>query len=403
MYCIKCGAKMEEGQACCSACGNMQETGGSAHQGVKPNNMLSSGKMSNTKKVACLLLVIVFGVAGYFGFAYTQGYFAKPDQKAVNANKTFETDQGAIRDLLLMYTAAWAEAVNKNDFSLAEKYLLPGSELYDAQKALFNDLQKDGIRLELVKTEVGDAVNQSREEAATIDAVEEYNVFFPDGKKQVSRCFWTYTVNYVDGQGWKLSKIAKSPRVEKTAEKVRVTTRDYNEGWIHVKYPQIEGMISEAAQNKINDVLKKLADDFVAGMTGIGERSKSYPNYNRFMADMGYTVKWQSDDVVSIVCVTGTYTGGAHGAQTEIGYTFDLRSGEQISLREKVGNEKIQVYNEMIAQQIRARNLHIFEPFKGISDRTTYYLLDENRLMVVFQQYEIAPYSSGILRFELPY
>ena len=62
-----------------------------------------------------------------------------------------------------------------------------------------------------------------------------------------------------------------------------------------------------------------------------------------------------------------------------------------------------QTLNNEIARQISDRSIPIFEPYKGLSDTPGFYLKNNNIVVFVFQQYEIAPYSSGILKFEMKY
>ena len=40
--------------------------------------------------------------------------------------------------------------------------------------------------------------------------------------------------------------------------------------------------------------------------------------------------------------------------------------------------------------------------FKGVNENQAYYL-NRDGIIVYFQQYEIAPYSSGIREFKIPY
>lgn len=353
-------------------------------------------------KLGLAILVILIGCVAVF---FPLSSFKKADNNVppIAQEDSRINNKEAIRELVLRYTADWAEAVNKNDFSLAEKYLLPDSELFKSQKDLQNTLKQSGARLQLIKTDIGDISFLSDQGIATITVLEEYNVSFSGGERKVSRCYWTYSANYVQGQGWKLSKIVETPASAFAFDGPVVVLQEYNQEWIRLQYPQIEKMPVESVQAKINDVFKKLTDEFGSSMRAIVEHGKKYPNYGQYEAKSSYTVKWQTTDTLSIAFYTYTFTGGAHGISSETGYTFDLKTGDLITLRDRVGDEKIRVYNDMILQQIRARNIPIFEPYKGISDQTTYYLKDAKTLVVAFQQYEIAPYSSGILRFELPY
>ena len=65
-------------------------------------------------------------------------------------------------------------------------------------------------------------------------------------------------------------------------------------------------------------------------------------------------------------------------------------------------NVRIKI-NDNVRQQIREKNIAIFSPYKGIGKNKipTFYLSENRKPVIVFQHYEIAPYSSGILEFEV--
>jgi hypothetical protein len=398
MFCTNCGAETKTEHAFCPTCGKSLKLAPVGEQATIPPAKKGIG--GGTKVIAGILVVLIGCVAGFLCFSFFKG--SPPKAPPIISKDSQIYDKEALRELVLHYTKAWAEAVNKKDFSLAEKYLLPGSELFNSQKELQGNLQKDKVRLQLIKTDIGDISPGSVPGTATINVLEEYNVS-SEGKRQVSRCYWTYTANYVQGQGWKLSKLAENAAQRTGFDQPAVVLREYNLEWIQAQYPQLEKLASESAQSRINAILKDQADKFIAGMKSLVDKGKGQPRYDSYQAESSYSVKWLTPDTLSIVCYTYTFTGGAHGSSSEIGYVFDLRTGNLRTLRDKVGDEKIRAYNDTILQQIRAKNIPIFEPYKGIGEKTTYYLENDKTLVVVFQQYEIAPYSSGILRFELPY
>lgn len=55
--------------------------------------------------------------------------------------------------------------------------------------------------------------------------------------------------------------------------------------------------------------------------------------------------------------------------------------------------------NKNIFAKAKGDNLLLFDNFKGIEEYPeNFYLLDAKTPIIIFQQYEIAPYSSGIIK-----
>jgi len=180
------------------------------------------------------------------------------------------------------------------------------------------------------------------------------------------------------------------------ASNVLVYKYEYKEGKFDIEYPHFDGMINKVAQEKINGVIQERVDQFIKG-----NQDSEFTT----TAKMKYEVHLNEGNLLSFSINSYIYSGGAHGSASLAGYTFDLSTGERYSFKDRfnfdrAGRDNI---NRIIAQQIRERDIKIFEPFKGIGDKPNFYLEEGRKVVIIFQQYEIAPYSSGILKFKLQY
>ena len=180
---------------------------------------------------------------------------------------------------------------------------------------------------------------------------------------------------------------------------------EYKTELFDVEYPRVCGMSDVEAQGKINDVLKMRVEQFIAQVNQAAEDGRKYPLASKFSAKMDFQIHRQDADLLSITLRTYQFTGGAHGSSSLEGYTFKLATGQILKYSELFNFDfaSRQSLNEKIAVQIRERQIPIFEPFGGVSDNPGFYLKDGRKAVIVFQQYEIAPYSSGILEFEIDY
>lgn len=102
------------------------------------------------------------------------------------------------------------------------------------------------------------------------------------------------------------------------------------------------------------------------------------------------------------------YTGGAHGNSQYITQTFELESGESISSNPKdlfePSEELFRVLTEALLAQYGDKIFIESLPIKKLPKYFFLTYLHDDlvpRVVLIWQQYEISPYSSGILKVEL--
>jgi hypothetical protein len=126
---------------------------------------------------------------------------------------------------------------------------------------------------------------------------------------------------------------------------------------------------------------------------------------NKFVANVDYDIKKNSDNILSIMIIYYKFAGGAHGDYEHVVYNIDMKNGKFISLSDlfKKNIDYKTVINEEIRKQIEEliktdkQNKGVYE-FEGISDKQKFYIQDDN-LVIYFDLYEIAPYAAGIPEF----
>ena len=112
-------------------------------------------------------------------------------------------------------------------------------------------------------------------------------------------------------------------------------------------------------------------------------------------------------NILSLTVKFSQFTGGAHPMAYVRNYNFDLNTGELIKLKDlfnKKGGEnyKTIIDNFIINQMNKSPEMYFKEDFKGIGENVQYYLTKDS-VVVFFQLYEVAPYSSGIVEFKIPF
>lgn len=178
---------------------------------------------------------------------------------------------------------------------------------------------------------------------------------------------------------------------------------------VKVKYPSIKG------ENEVYKNINKIIEDFtlrwISDIKLLGdEYSKKYEEAGREMPKMeAYSLYevFDTEELISIPMTYYQYTGGAHGLTTKISYNYDLKTGEEIKLNNlfKDGFNYKDIIDKIIKDDIAKEPSIYFDNgamFKGVNGEQAYYL-SRDGIIIYFQQYEIAPYASGIREFKIPY
>jgi hypothetical protein len=96
----------------------------------------------------------------------------------------------------------------------------------------------------------------------------------------------------------------------------------------------------------------------------------------------------------------------AHGSHLYLGFVFDLETGKKLRLNElfTVNETFLSVINGFMLETVKEKDIPIFEftDFKGMDDSAEFYLQDES-LIIVFQEYAYTPYVYGPLVFNIPF
>lgn len=172
---------------------------------------------------------------------------------------------------------------------------------------------------------------------------------------------------------------------------------------MNVDYPSVIRMRNPAVQKKINDAIvytvNKLIRDQVHQLVDV-QGINPLPN----MTMQGfYEIKTNERDVLSLSI--GNYTiaeHAAHGLTIVKSLTFDVNTGKIYELGElfKQGSNYVKVLSDIVAVQIKERNITLLGEFKGIRPNQDYYISDKV-LVIYFQVYEIAAYVYGLVYFPI--
>ncbi len=118
------------------------------------------------------------------------------------------------------------------------------------------------------------------------------------------------------------------------------------------------------------------------------------------------TKTYENDQLISFKMDQYLYTfRSAHGSHLFLGFVFDLKTGEKLGLKDlfQFNDNFISTVNGKMTEKLEENEIPIFDftAFRGLEDNPEFYLNDEN-LVIVFQEYAYTPYSYGPLIFKIP-
>jgi hypothetical protein len=178
---------------------------------------------------------------------------------------------------------------------------------------------------------------------------------------------------------------------------------------IEAAIPVIKGFKNKEAQEgfnlKFRDDIINYAEEIKTQAEGfLKEIDQEERPFFQYQVHVVYSVK-NKGDILSLVLSYYQYTGGAHGLTEIVSYNLNPETGEDLSfsrflLRVKMNLEQVKEY---IKNEINRESGNYFpDALDNIRDRNNFnYYLEDDFLIVYFQQYEIAPYAAGNPEFRL--
>lgn len=186
-----------------------------------------------------------------------------------------------------------------------------------------------------------------------------------------------------------------------------------------VRYPEIT-LNNRPAAARINGRIGAQVERYLRYVSGVlyreAVRSYRYSKENNFPIRpfdtvLQYQITYNDNCHLSAYRDQYEYTGGAHGNTVRMSDTWSLFTGRTLPLRafaEAPDYRRFLLEEIMrIADENYSRDEHIyFDNYRELIvryfNRKSYYLKPDG-LVIFYGQYEIAPYSTGIVEFLIPY
>ncbi|MBG9378339.1 DUF3298 domain-containing protein [Panacibacter sp. DH6] len=149
------------------------------------------------------------------------------------------------------------------------------------------------------------------------------------------------------------------------------------------------------------------ADSFVVRPTDMG----NYPAMNSWFYNAHADVLINTPKLFVVRFDIGSYTGGAHGSAVTVYYNFD-KTGKQLTWNEVIEAGKKDTLVKISEAALRkAKEIPATQSWNqaGFFIDSSHLPLpaafgfDKTGLLMTYNQYEVAPYASGIMSYTIPY
>lgn len=141
-------------------------------------------------------------------------------------------------------------------------------------------------------------------------------------------------------------------------------------------------------------------------------KSNGYP-IMVYEAIYTYNITYNQNNIISLYSDQYIYSGGAHGLTTRQSQNWNMQCGKEILLNEVYKNNPyfmlniLKSINNQIENEIQNGTNQYFDNYCKLVLETfnpkQFYITSNSELIIFYQQYDIAPYSSGIPTFSIPY
>ena len=185
----------------------------------------------------------------------------------------------------------------------------------------------------------------------------------------------------------------------------------------HIAYPSFSTTCVLSAAQTANIYYMQLAENteqycrtvlYPQAVESARYITSNHPPFNRYTLDMNYQITYNSGCITSLYMDTYTYMGGAHQELERISDTWDFSTGRQLHLDDisALTPAALKGFQTSIKQQIAERLKEspgsYFEDYPYLlrnKFNQNHFFLRPGYIVIYYQQYEIAPYATGIPEF----
>lgn len=186
-----------------------------------------------------------------------------------------------------------------------------------------------------------------------------------------------------------------------------------------ITYPSFTTTCNGDASESINNHYVQLAQKtegygrkvLYAQAAADAKYPKSPRPFPTYTLDVLYQITYNTGCITSLYTDTYTYAGGAHGQTIRTSDTWDFNTGKRIRLSDIYPLTPASLYQlqksmeEQVKERLKADPGIYFEDYRSLLQDTfnaNSFYIQPGMVIIYYQQYDIAPYSTGLPEFYIP-
>ena len=186
-----------------------------------------------------------------------------------------------------------------------------------------------------------------------------------------------------------------------TSAEAAVTSVTEKSGPYELNYPRVTVQANAAAQTAINADLLRRVEGYKQAVN-FGQPLTATQQRNHYHGTLTYETKYEDDAVLSLILYHYFYMGGAHGGTLAEGVVYDKQTGAVLPLSHFLRITPEQLREELTSAAFNLQSglrlgSDLYSPDRLTEVPENYYLGGHGKVCPFFQQYEIAPYSTGFV------
>lgn len=178
---------------------------------------------------------------------------------------------------------------------------------------------------------------------------------------------------------------------------VNLETKAFHSNGVTIYFPVVYGLPNPSVEQVINQKIMICVNSLI-------EEQYHEQSTTHFAEMIGlYEIKTNERNILSISFSNyAIFPYAAHGLTLMKSVTINVETGEVYHLSDlfKEDSNYVEVLSSFVAEQIKERNIPVFEEFTTIQPNQDFYIADKS-LVLYFQLYELTPYVYGFPMFPI--
>lgn len=172
----------------------------------------------------------------------------------------------------------------------------------------------------------------------------------------------------------------------------------------------------------VSGILGNIERDFNTDSTNLSDYARDYVQDNGTEFFYSYSnyqllgIARHDEAVVSLIALSSLYSGGSHPNSVQVAYNLDIANQRVLKLEDIILEQSAPALAKLVREAVDDKfavidgEIGLFEDYGETIDNsmaygvmTPYWYLNNQGLVIFYNQYELGPYAAGIIKVELAY